>query len=158
MATEFKLSYTASEINNKLGKVDDLEVTVATLESNVARKPDTDAIPTKVSELTNDSGYITSYTETDPTVPAWAKEASKPTYTASEVGAAAEEHTHDQYLTEHQDISGKVDLSGDTMTGALVAQNNTNYTTKQVRNIFLVADGEALPSGANGDICLVYTP
>lgn len=29
-----------------------------------------------------------SYTETDPTVPAWAKAASKPTYTASEVGAA----------------------------------------------------------------------
>ena len=28
-----------------------------------------------------------SFTETDPTVPAWAKEANKPTYTASEVGA-----------------------------------------------------------------------
>lgn len=45
------------------------------------------AVPTKVSELTNDSGYLTSFTETDPTVPAWAKAASKPTYTASEVGA-----------------------------------------------------------------------
>lgn len=45
------------------------------------------AIPTKTSELTNDSGYITSYTETDPTVPAWAKASTKPTYTASEVGA-----------------------------------------------------------------------
>lgn len=33
--------------------------------------------------------YLTSYTETDPTVPSWAKEASKPTYTASEVGALA---------------------------------------------------------------------
>lgn len=43
--------------------------------------------PTKVSELTNDAGYLTSYTETDPTVPAWAKASSKPTYTASEVGA-----------------------------------------------------------------------
>ena len=30
---------------------------------------------------------LTSYTETDPTVPAWAKAASKPSYTASEVGA-----------------------------------------------------------------------
>lgn len=29
----------------------------------------------------------TSFTETDPTVPAWAKEPNKPTYTASEVGA-----------------------------------------------------------------------
>ena len=30
---------------------------------------------------------LDSYTETDPTVPAWAKAASKPSYTASEVGA-----------------------------------------------------------------------
>ena len=45
------------------------------------------SIPTKVSDLTNDAGYITGYTETDPTVPSWAKAASKPSYTASEVGA-----------------------------------------------------------------------
>ena len=44
-----------------------------------------DNIPTKVSDLTNDSGYLTA--ESDPTVPAWAKAASKPTYTADEVGA-----------------------------------------------------------------------
>lgn len=31
--------------------------------------------------------YLTSYTETDPTVPSWAKAETKPTYTASEVGA-----------------------------------------------------------------------
>ena len=43
-------------------------------------------LPTKVSELTNDSGYITGYTETDPTVPSWAKAESKPTYSKSEVG------------------------------------------------------------------------
>lgn len=44
-----------------------------------------DGIPTKVSELENDSGYLT--TESDPTVPGWAKSPSKPTYTAAEVGA-----------------------------------------------------------------------
>ena len=49
--------------------------------------PSNSAIPTKVSDLQNDSGFITSFTETDPTVPAWAKAASKPTYTAAEVGA-----------------------------------------------------------------------
>lgn len=70
------------------------------LTTNVANKPlsaaqgvalkaliDAIDIPTNVSELTNDSGYLTSYTETDPTVPAWAKNATKPSYTASEVGA-----------------------------------------------------------------------
>ena len=46
-----------------------------------------DSVPTKVSDLTNDAGYITGYTETDPTVPSWAKQVSKPSYTASEVGA-----------------------------------------------------------------------
>lgn len=47
----------------------------------------TDIVPTKVSQLENDSGYLTDYTEADPTVPAWAKAEKKPTYTAEEVGA-----------------------------------------------------------------------
>lgn len=34
-----------------------------------------------------DAKFMTSYTETDPTVPAWAKNPTKPTYTATEVGA-----------------------------------------------------------------------
>lgn len=44
-------------------------------------------VPTNISAFTNDAGYLTSYTETDPTVPSWAKASTKPTYTASEVGA-----------------------------------------------------------------------
>ena len=40
--------------------------------------------PTKVSDFNNDSGFIT--TETDPTVPSWAKQASKPSYSLSELG------------------------------------------------------------------------
>lgn len=48
--------------------------------------------------------------------------------------------------------------SGGTFTGAATAQNNTSYTTKQIRNIYLIAEGETVPSGANGDICLVYVP
>ncbi len=47
-------------------------------------------IPTNVSAFNNDAGYLTSFTETDPTVPAWAKEENKPTYTALEVGAIAD--------------------------------------------------------------------
>ncbi len=42
-------------------------------------------VPTKTSDLTNDSGFITGYTETDPTVPSWAKQATKPTYDYSEI-------------------------------------------------------------------------
>lgn len=48
--------------------------------------------------------------------------------------------------------------AGGTMKGQLVAQNNTSYTTKQVRNVFLIAEGSSLPSGSNGDLCFVYAP
>lgn len=34
-----------------------------------------------------EQGFLKSYTETDPTVPGWAKQADKPSYTATEVGA-----------------------------------------------------------------------
>ena len=52
-------------------------------------------IPAAVTESTVSGwGFIKSYTETDPTVPSWAKQSSKPTYTASEVGAAAATHSH----------------------------------------------------------------
>lgn len=64
-------------------------------------------VPTKVSDLTNDSGYITGYTETDPTVPSWAKQASKPSYTAAEVGAVPTTRT----------VNGKA-LSGDITLSA----------------------------------------
>ena len=39
------------------------------------------------TDITNWNNKLSSYTETDPTVPAWAKAANKPTYTANEVGA-----------------------------------------------------------------------
>lgn len=51
-------------------------------------------------------------------------------------------------------VSSKVSKSGDTMAGALVAQNNTDYTIKQVRNIIISTED---PSGGdNGDIWIKY--
>ena len=75
---------TQSQSNNTVG--------IYTTEAKTAIQtmlgvPSTSAIPTSVSQLTNDAGYLTSYTETDPTVPSWAKASTKPTYTAAEVGA-----------------------------------------------------------------------
>lgn len=93
-------------------------------------------IPTKVSDLTNDKGYITGYTETDPTVPSWAKAATKPSYTASEVGALPADtviptvptnvsaFTNDVgYLTEHQSLDG---LATETYANTAVSNHNTN--------------------------------
>ena len=60
--------------------------------------------------------------------------------------------------TAKTDISNlkthKMDISGGTMTGALIAQNNTNYTTKQVRNIFISTSDPS--GGSNGDIWIKY--
>lgn len=42
------------------------------------------------------------------------------------------------------------------MTGQLVCQNNAHYEEKQARNIFIVLSGNTLPTGANGDVCLLY--
>ena len=50
--------------------------------------------------------------------------------------------------------SGKISKSGDTMTGKLIAQNNTNYSVAQVRNIIISTSD---PSGGNsGDIWIKY--
>jgi hypothetical protein len=70
--------------------------------------------PTDVSSFTNDAGYLTS--ETDPTVPAWAKAASKPSYTASEVGAAPAV------------TGGYLPLSGGIMTGNIRRYYSTAST------------------------------
>ena len=50
--------------------------------------------------------------------------------------------------------SSKMNVSGGTMTGALIAQNNTNYTTKQVRNIFISTSDPS--GGTSGDIWIKY--
>ena len=111
------------------------------------------SIPTNISDLVNDSGFLTG--ESDPTVPSWAKEESKPVYTAAEIGLGNVDNIQQYsannpppypvtsvngatgavtisipvntsdlandsgFLTEHQDISGKLDKSGGTMTGPL---------------------------------------
>lgn len=90
-----------------------LEIVVDTKASkadipDISGKADRSELPTKTSQLVNDSGflttlpgglvteeelsakgYLTEFVETDPTVPAWAKQPSKPTYTLEELGAEA---------------------------------------------------------------------
>lgn len=53
-------------------------------------------------------------------------------------------------------MDGKVDKSGGTMEGVLVAQNNTNYAIPQVRNVIISASAPS--GGSNGDIWIRYTP
>ena len=98
-------------------------------------KADKSTIPTKVSQLTNDKGYLTShqdisgkadkvYVDTElskkantshthsyndltdkPTIPNTSNLATKTELTNGLATKADKIHTHDQYLTEHQDLS-----------------------------------------------------
>lgn len=86
-----------------------------------------DAIPTNVSELTNDAGYITSYTETDPVfttsaahgitssdISNWnSKTSNVGTITGINMNGVSKGTSGvvdlGTVITEHQDISGKVD-------------------------------------------------
>lgn len=51
----------------------DWNQTTTTAADYIKNKPTIPTVPTNVSTFTNDVGYLTSYTETDPTVPNWAK-------------------------------------------------------------------------------------
>lgn len=86
---------------------------------------------------------LTGYTETDPTVPSWAKEASKPTYTAAEVGAMATSE-RSNYLTTATTIPTESTISSSGFTKNGITGINVNGTASTVTNG--VAD-ITIPSG-----------
>lgn len=98
-----------------------------------AKKTEIPSVPTKVSAFENDKGYLTG--ESDPTVPAWAKAAKKPTYTASEVGA----------VPTSRKVNGKA-LSADVTLGAADVNAYTKDETAEAISsaLALKADKSAL--------------
>ena len=134
-----------------------------------------DRIPENTSDLTNDSGFITGYTETDPTVPSWAKQSTKPTYTANEVGALPTGTTLDNiqdgttrklsnYATSAATYNAIVGVSGDMKTyidnkvSSVYTYKGsvTNYsdlasiTTKETGDVYNVVNANGTtPAGTN---------
>ena len=115
--------------------------------NSLTNKP---TIPSKTSELTNDSGYMTDV-DLQPVIkhassdhaPSNAQKNSditKEEIEAKLVGDIAT-HTHSQYLTSHQDISGKADKSD------LTAHTNNNdiHVTKAQKDVW---DAKETTSGA----------
>lgn len=104
---------------------------------------DQEELETKITEVEQS---VEEFVETDPTVPAWAKAANKPTYTASEVGALPDTtviptvptnvsaFTNDAgYLTQHQSLAAyakTADLGDlatkDSLTAAEVGLGNVD--------------------------------
>lgn len=86
-----------------------------------ADKTELPTVPTLISAFTNDKGYLTEFTETDPTVPAWAKAENKPSYTAAEVHALPDD-------TEIPIFTNKTVL--DSITAEKVADWDETVTDK----------------------------
>lgn len=97
------------------------ELVIATSLNDLNDRIDNINVPQNTSDLTNDSGFITGYTETDPTVPSWAKAASKPAYTAAEVGAMATSERGNYSTTAHTHTAEEV--------GAMATSERSNYST-----------------------------
>lgn len=119
----------------------------------VALKALIDAItvPTKLSQLANDKGFITGYTETDPTVPAWAKKSTKPTYGASEIsydpgevgGSSAEATNVESALRGHREWLASLE---ETMIDCVKVFRRINGKTLESDIELTAADVGALPS------------
>lgn len=134
-----------SEVEKKANKTDI---------PDISGKADKTEIPTRVSQLENDSGYLnslpenlvteqeledkgylTEFTETDPTVPSWAKQPTKPTYTLEELGAESAGAAADALLNAKEYTDGRFDIilegadpSYNTfkkLSDAILAQNTT---------------------------------
>ena len=84
-------------------------------------------------------GYLTSYTETDPTVPAWAKSKTKPSYDFSELTVTDPEAAKTALSIENGMILKNLQAampssaSWDSVTygnGKFVAVDDSNYSTK----------------------------
>ena len=102
-------------VNNKVDKVSG---------KGLSTNDFTNAYKTKLDSA------LTSYTETDPTVPAWAKTTNKPTYTASEVGAVPTTRT-----VNGKALSGNIALSASDVgalpnTTTLFSGNYNDLTNK----------------------------
>ena len=109
----------------------------------------------------NGSEVLTSYTETDPTVPSWAKASSKPTYTASEVGALPSTTTIPTKTSQLTNDSGFITSDSDEnvknttittastiyLTGSTSSSTATSGLSKHASvNLYLTAD-----SGTDGN-------
>ena len=100
--------------------------------------PSTDLSSDVQASLDKADTALQSFTESDPTVPSWAKASSKPSYTASEVGAVPTTRT----------VNGKALSANVTLTASDVGAVDAS-------DVVTIYSGSTTPSsslGSNGDI------
>ena len=93
-----------------------------------------DLAPSVKTSLEKADTALQSYTETDPTVPAWAKTPTKPTYTAAEVGALSIDDANNNFAKK-SDISTVYRWKGSKDTyDQLPTEGNTVGDTWNVKD------------------------
>ena len=106
--------------NYLMGKIEETVVgdsSLAELINNLKTKVDNIIIPSKTSDLTNDSGFITEHQNLDDYI--------TKSDTAGLIKNTGEIDTT-EYLTEHQDISGKLDRNELFANGVFTTKNTNN--------------------------------
>lgn len=174
---------TGSELQTAIsGKANTADLATVATSGDYDDLLDKPTIPTKTSDLENDSGFITSVPvqsvnsktgavvldasdvgaiaqETDPTVPSWAKQANKPTYTASEVGALPDTTTIPTKVSQLQNDSGFLSTavtSFNGSTGAVTYTAPVSSVNSQTGAVVLTAsDVGALPSSYTAPVSSV---
>lgn len=129
-------SYVKDAVNEVIGGASETFNSLGEIETAVKNKVDkvsgkglstndfTNAYKTKLDSA------LTSYTETDPTVPAWAKSETKPTYTASEVGAVPTTRTVNGKALSGNITLGASDVGALPSTTTLFSGNYNDLTNK----------------------------
>lgn len=147
---------TSSDISNWNGKSD--------FSGSYNDLTDTPTIPSKVSDLENDSGFITGYTETDPTVPSWAKQVSKPSYTAGEVGAVPTTRTVNGKALSSDITLSASDVSAlpsstviPTITDTYSGTSSNGMSGKAVKSAIDALDGTISGSAGSGKTLTAFS-
>jgi hypothetical protein len=111
--------------------------------AKILNKPTIPVVPSNVSAFTNDAGYIT--TESDPTVPSWAKQSSKPSYAVGEISGAQETLVSG---TNIKTINGNSVLGG----GNISIQGGDANVIESI-----TFNGGSVPVDSNKNAAITYT-
>jgi len=103
-------------------------------------------IPTTTSQLTNNSGFITGYSETDPNIYAWAKASSKPSYAYSEITGKPTIPTYTSQLTNNSGfITGFTETDPNIYAWAK-SSSKPSYSYSEITGTAPGADGNYYPT------------
>ena len=102
--------------------------------NDLTNLPEIPTVPTNVSAFENDANYLTSYTETDPTISAWAKAENKPIYDYSEITNTPELFDGNyNNLTNRPDLSSYITDETQTLTDVVALSNSAG--DRQIKNV-----------------------